>query len=796
MLHKTKGKQLINDKSDELLPFHYPNKKSTNNQINRINQKAFYYIYNEYHKKYMKSKNNKIRIPKGNSFKNENKSFNDINPPFHKKFNFVPRRKKNDNNEYSKSISIHKYNTINDIDFSIRSGQNNLEKSNDASFNRIDKIEKENTFKRSPSNYNLYIPKLNYPNKLVKKDNNIGRKSNEDKDKSFIFKRNPKNRILSSKSCCSNDKNSKFNIRANNKENKLENKNYFENSKEIIYNIKMTKIDKFVKLLNNNGKKIHHVSFDKNKDINNEVNELKIVKNNLIKEYNNKRTISNINLKRDKIKKEYLNNISYNKNFISSQTQISQKEEKNKIEMNKSNDLEIKYAHKNNSKINLYDKEKNKNIHKMIEYIYNYEKFQDKKNNKNNRNFKKLNNIKNKRISNTFSKEKIRNDLNNEKLNEYIQIKQIHINKDNKFKENNKNKIKNTRIPYDLKYYQTIISGRKINKYNIKKEENKIQTDEINYNKINSINNYKYDRLDKKGKNFMKKEENNDNSNEIKSSNIEQETKNNLFNTTYTTIINNNPDIIGVRKYLNDYYKNKYKNNLTKNNSFNYARDKAQSFIENNYNDSLKNNILEKSINEDKNDKIVNNNNNNYNNLSSNVNINININQNDISNKKININLNASETSIVNQEENKKENSFHLLTPSFDKDLNNKIIEQKNNKQEKNQKNTFENNSIKENNNCKIMSNIPFNPDNNKKFKIIQNNDYTFKNKNQDYRNKLIKKNQFRCEHSIIENNKNSYFDENNSNKQSIYNINSQKRKEDLFQLLNFSQKLNSKEKL
>ena len=75
MLHKTKGKQLINDKSDELLPFHYPNKNSTNNQINRINQKAFYYIYNEYHKKYMKSKNNKIRIPKGNSFKNENKSF-------------------------------------------------------------------------------------------------------------------------------------------------------------------------------------------------------------------------------------------------------------------------------------------------------------------------------------------------------------------------------------------------------------------------------------------------------------------------------------------------------------------------------------------------------------------------------------------------------------------------------------------------------------------------------------------------------------------------------------------------
>ena len=44
MLHKTKGKQLINDKSDELLPFHYPNKKTTNKKNNRIKQKAFNYI--------------------------------------------------------------------------------------------------------------------------------------------------------------------------------------------------------------------------------------------------------------------------------------------------------------------------------------------------------------------------------------------------------------------------------------------------------------------------------------------------------------------------------------------------------------------------------------------------------------------------------------------------------------------------------------------------------------------------------------------------------------------------------
>ena len=49
--------------------------------------------------------------------------------------------------------------------------------------------------------------------------------------------------------------------------------------------------------------------------------------------------------------------------------------------------------------------------------------------------------------------------------------------------------------------------------------------------------------------------------------------------------------------------------------------------------------------------------------------------------------------------------------------------------------------------------------------------------------------------HSSIEQNKNSFFEENYGNKQSCYNINSQKRKEDLFQLLNFSQNLKSKGK-
>ena len=116
MLLKKNRKQLNNDKSKEKLPFHYPillsNKNCEKNQYTRINKKAFYYIYNEYHKKYLKDKNNRRKMSKGNSIDNKNKSNNEINLSFHRKFRFIPKNKKDNKREFSNSISIHKYNTI------------------------------------------------------------------------------------------------------------------------------------------------------------------------------------------------------------------------------------------------------------------------------------------------------------------------------------------------------------------------------------------------------------------------------------------------------------------------------------------------------------------------------------------------------------------------------------------------------------------------------------------------------------------------------------------------------------
>ena len=80
------------------------------------------------------------------------------------------------------------------------------------------------------------------------------------------------------------------------------------------------------------------------------------------------------------------------------------------------------------------------------------------------------------------------------------------------------------------------------------------------------------------------------------------------------------------------------------------------------------------------------------------------------------------------------------------------------------------------------------------KFPIYFCRDYTFKNMNIIYRNKLTKKalnNQ--KNYSYMENHKNIFSNQSQSNKQQInYNINHKKRKDDLFQLLNFSQHLGS----
>ena len=99
------NKTLSFDKSKDLLPFRYPisfNKNKHGFSLNNmINKEEFYFIYNEYQKKYMKNKNYNINIPNDiNDKKNKN-----IYSSFNKKKKFIPKRK-NNSNEFSNSISM------------------------------------------------------------------------------------------------------------------------------------------------------------------------------------------------------------------------------------------------------------------------------------------------------------------------------------------------------------------------------------------------------------------------------------------------------------------------------------------------------------------------------------------------------------------------------------------------------------------------------------------------------------------------------------------------------------------
>ena len=114
--------------------------------------------------------------------------------------------------------------------------------------------------------------------------------------------------------------------------------------------------------------------------------------------------------------------------------------------------------------------------------------------------------------------------------------------------------------------------------------------------------------------------------------------------------------------------------------------------------------------------------------------------------------------------------------------------------QKLNQKNTFQNIQLNEFNNFRNNSLlIPYIPESNNKFPIFFGHDYSFKNMNIKYRNKLTKKNLIKLNHSNVENHQNIFQNENQTNKQVNYNRNKEKRKEDLFQLLHFSQNLGQK---
>ena len=436
----------------------------------------------------------------------------------------------------------------------------------------------------------------------------------------------------------------------------------------------------------------------------------------------------------------------------------------------------------------------------------------------------------NRKIHNNFILEE-KNIENEQNQRKEILIKSLYKHKkENNYLENNasihKNKnrnIKTKQIPYTKKDNNTISSNIDINK-----NKNEIQNyinnqNQIDGNTINSMNKYYINNFNNEeqifhvndnnipsnnDKTLYEKNNNNINidnnknnyihnrpiisykyksyNNELINNNkqnayselISKQHLNNICHIKYNSsfnIFNNeskidkDQNISEIRKYLHNYYEIKSKNNLRKNNSHNN--------INSNYNqnnkindNTLKNNLLKNLIkNEEKN-------NNYYNNLPSNVNININISPSEISNKNIDIKINNINGNKINSQNNKENNEYdpiEFLTPSFMK-TKKELSNDDKNKIQKNMKNDFNYNYNMNNINEKNNDNKFFEQDKN----IIRFSnytfgyDYTFKNinsRNNNYINDLNKENKV--------NNKNYYKME-------------EKRKDDIIQLLNFSENL------
>ena len=785
-----------NENSREKLPLYYPLFFSKNkfepNLNNRINKESFYYIYNLYHRRYMKNKNNNINIPRNFN----NKESNNMHLSFNKTNNFIKKRKQN--SDILNSLSMIKNNLTNNdsfvkIDTSILDKKNKIEVQNyeDNNINTRKKLKKSDSFfipytpnlNLSFFNHNNKIP---FPNKLVKNQNNNStnyKKGN--KDKSWIFQRNLNKRLFSSKSFCSNNKNLKLEEIDNGKN---EDNNFTKNyiNKETIYRKKMEKIDKYIKILNEENQRIHHhLSFNKGKDIqkfldNSDDIKMKSIKNSFIKENKSFINFPKNNNKIFKNKKIFSNNNNLiNKNFI------FPKEEQIKIgeKTVNLNNQKIKYSNKIILKINLEDNENRKNIHRMIKYVLNYNKFKEKESEKE-LNKKPLEKIKMPKKLNIPSEEKNKEIPRTLNINKKNQMK---INREKIEINNNNIKIKKMHnISVNLKNFGTIPSERYINSNNksgLNNFNNKIFYESAYLD--NKTTNHKDDisyKNDIKNKNNNSKMNNGEISYKFANFNEGNYSVNNITKNNTS----DNENISNIRRYLNNYYEIKYRKRIIKNNSVNFIGDKSFKSNETCYYNLIKNNLLKKLIKdeniENKNDN-TNNNNNYYNNLSSNVNINININPNDISNKNIDINLINSNRNTINKyekNENSEKNNLQLLTPTFEK-TSNEISEEK---VEKNHKKILRNNELSEfNNYLNNYSFISYHPENNNKFPIYFGHDYTFKNMNINYKNKLTKK-KF----------KNSFGNEKQINEQNNYNINQEKRNEDIMQLFNFSQNLGKNE--
>ena len=789
MINERNNKPLKIEKFNEQLPFHYPllltNKNALSSLHNRINKETFYNIYNDFQKKYRNNKKSKKSIP--TTCKKNNISFNN-QISSNKNYKFLPRKKNNVNKEISKSLSMNKTNSIDEVSFNDDKNNINNRTSKNKEFrkNRKELI-------RCSSNYNPYLRNLNLNNEIDKINlsymlsnkqyKNINKNNKENKSKSFIFKRNQNNKIFSSKSFFSYNNRNILGLKSEIKsdENKLNNNNNFiqnYNNKKTSYNKRMANIDKIVKKLNIENQKLNYLSFNKKniiKNILNDDNKNRIKFENVSgKESKNNRTILDINQKIHKNKENFYNKILFNKFITQKEPNMRIKRENIDKNDKKTKMYESKNFRKDNLSINLKEKEKRKNIHKMIEYVLKNQRFKEKESEKNGNNIKLLNIQK----------------INS--LKELEENKKVNISDENHKKAKNKNKINKIPIaPKNLKYYKNIHESHININNNFVIKEFKNES-----NKNNSKENIDYIKNDNNDENIsfkftMNESLNNDDLNYENLSNKENEKNNNSFKSTFSNNSNSpnkNSKISEIRKYLNNYYENKYNKKLSKNNSFNCIGDNSPNKKERNYYDLLKNNLLQNLIKEDnKNNNI----NNYFNNLSSNVNINININPKNISDKNIDINLiNSNRNNKESKTENNDENSLQLLTPSFMR-TQNEANQEKNLKEKiDNNQNTYKNLDLKEEKNIdNIFSFIPYRSNNNK-FSSNYRNDYTFKNMNSNYRKKLIKKNNFKLNQSDIDNHKNFIMNENQIKKQNLYNINQEKRKEDLFQLLHFSQNL------
>ena len=814
---------------------HYIKKFKDNDEIN--------IIYSQNNDKKNKSNSKKYKykfIPRKRNINNnlsENISIkkNSISSDYIKNIKYSNIKKNNSNSQVKNSSNIlvkQQY-----YDHSLLEDNNIYKKklrhssSNSNQFFKISINSKQDNSNISYKHNNSYGKKIDKKKNIVKKNKTKIIKSS--KSQSSL---NKKKSILDRPKSCEFKNNDAGDIIYN----------YLNKNENILYNDKMAKIDKYLNNYFYYNKK-QQISFNKNikiiknKDIKNIINNVAkdfFTENALFRKKSNKRNRNKEKISPNNIllKNYYTSKGSYwkkDENFHQNDlilidktlNDINKKKlyEKKEIDLyssptsnNNCDKINVTIQHNINDDNNKIKKKiiRSKNIPKKnYDSKYNINPLNRKmsaENKINPLNVQKLQYLeqilKNNLISPTNKKEKENNleNINNEIP--YYNSVIAHKNRNNKIKyiphakkelntisshkdiiNNNKNEInylKNQKNKKGMNIYNTY---NKFYTNSLNKEENYME----NYQNVIKLNkeNELYDNINEYNKNKTPIISYNykDYSKEINQSKTRKNSYSDLIskNSTYNNFsfsirnncfnfVNNSnkiPDdknISDIRRYLHNYYEIKSQN-IRKNNSYNNINKYSQK--ERILDNTLKNNLLKNLIKNDETSDTHN----YYHDLSSNLNININITQNKISNEKIDIkvnNINNFNRNTFN-EHNKENNSLQILTPSFMKTKKELNIKDKKNIQ-KNMKNEFQNNNIIEvkNDNNSINKLIEQNIHN---IELNNNNfgyDYTFKNKNNinnDYNNKIT-----------TNNIKNKYF----------YKVGFDKRKEDLIQLINFSDNL------